>query len=1059
MTAVDHRGAMFGRFLCFCVAVALCILTAGREVAMASEQIGPRLYFSRADIDRAKQNIKRYAWARQIFEQIKSEADKWSSMSEAELRALVPPPNAIYAYGFSSCPECHSSWPWWGADGVCDFSRPGTAKCPSCQRVFPDGSHPDDGTGWVGPDGKRYYFVGVYNSYAIRMVTLSILSALTNAYVLTGEDRYANAAIILMEEIAKAYPASTIGSIDYPNAPGGRFERTQYQVARVLVHLAQYYDILREKLGPECSFVHNVLRNGADYCYSELSTGRYGLTNGAADFLRGILVVGLALDDPEYIEYCLSGPYSVFNFLENNLDRDGQYYETSMGYSQHALSLYIDMAEMLANYHSDKYPAGIDLYAHPKLSRAIAWGEWDMLCAGHSPRFGDWSPDWEKIDKEPPVSWTTYMGAERLYRWAPDEESKRRWASMLNDLSGGDVDSVRSSMPTVAKMWLLFHAEPIPASAKSKTKLVRKSALLDGKGIAILRADDGVNGRAVLIRYGPSVCHGHRDDLNINFYALGRELTYDLGYVLGSAHVQRGWANQTASHNLVVVNEQPQMLAGPSGGSVHLFGETPVVKMVEASSEASYKSEGVSLYSRTLAMVESEPGCSYLVDVFRVKGGNTHDLFWHSCAEKLTVEGVELGEVQPRGSLAGVEYDWGRRVGPDGGVVGEPDKPPYWNPPPGNGYGFLYDIRRGQIKDNAIATWVIDSKEGEVLRIFLSPPGGSELITATAPGILPSYPKPLYAIVRRSGSDLDSAFASVLQPYRGINPVKAVERMTARKGEDLQVGLRVDLKTGCHDYILSATDPREECEFECSGQTAKMKGQFAFLRVAQGAVREVVLLGGTLVCLGDTTIATEKAGYWGRIASVDYQTCKVTTGRELPLDGSLNGQYVYFSRRDYSHKSCYRIRSVAREKGHYVIELDTQTLVLGKGLVSSEQEPGMHEVRNVIPLEKSTSCCATDTGYFRGKLLRAQDGTCAPIINVLASGGKKTILVPDASIFKKGQPLTIYDIQAGDTFEIPTFVHLSRSGNTVKIQSTTRGRVDIAGISHDVATGLTKISR
>lgn len=649
-----------------------------------------------------------------------------------------------------------------------------TVKCPSCGKIFPDEKHPDDGNGWVDENGKRYYFIATYNSFAIQAITLSALDVLSNAYILIGDEKYAHAASVLFDKIAEAYPTCTVGSIDYPGAPGGRFERTQYQVARVLVHFARYYDLLYNSPSMDAPSItgkatikkaveENVLRNGADYCLEQSKTGRYGLTNGQADFTRGVLVVGIVLDDKNYIDWALNGPQGVWNFLENNLDRDGQYYETSLGYASHALNLYVDMAEMLANYRSADYPQGINLYSHPKLSRALGYSNWDMICAGHMPRFGDWSPDISKLEDSKSFDPITFMWVEHLYRRNSLGKSNEEWARLLNELSGGDIEAARASFPN--NNWLLFHAEPVP-SLPAKPSNKRQSKLLDGKGVAILRADDGPEGRAVLIRYGPSVCHGHLDDLNINFYALGRELTYDLGYVLGSAHVQKGWAHQTASHNLVVVNERPQMLAGPTGGSAHLFAEENTIRMVEVSADASYESEGVSLYRRTLALIESHKGCSYLADIFRVRGGNTHDLFWHAIGERLTIEGAELGELENEGSLAGKEYDWGRRIGPDGDIIGVKDAKPYWNPPPGNGYGFLYDIRRGQIKQSCSANWVVDPKDGDVLKIDIAPPPGCEIITATAPGILPKYPKPLFTIIRRKGHELSSAFVSVLQPFR-----------------------------------------------------------------------------------------------------------------------------------------------------------------------------------------------------------------------------------------------------------------------------------------------------
>jgi len=648
------------------------------ETVMAARQTHPHLYLTCQDVERAKLNIARSEWARETFQKIIAEADKWASMSEDSLREMLPPPGAEFAYGFSGCPECGAGWPWWGGRGPCSLDRPRTTKCPSCGRVFPDEKHPDSGDGWLDKKtGKRYWFVATYNSYVIQLLTLSALDspvgeqfglsaldALSNAYALTGDEKYARTAAVIFDALAAIYPTCTVGSIDYPNAPGGRLERTQYQVARVIVLLARYYDLIYNSPALSvpsqageptirASIEERILKDAARYCYEQGSTGRYGLTNGEADFVRGVLAVGLLLDMRSYIDWALSGPYSVFNFLENNLLRDGQYYETSVGYSQHALNLYVDMAEMLACYRSAEYPDGIDLYSHPKLSKALVQGELDVVCAGHLPRFGDWGPDWKKLGAGSAYNPLLHIRAEQLYHRARSPEARAYWADILSRACEGKAEERRANAPRTCKVWLLYHAEPIPDSAATTPLEPTQSALLDGKGLAILRSGSGPSGRAALIRYGPSVCHGHLDDLNLNFFALGRELTYDLGYSLGSAHVQTGWAKQTASHNLVVVNETSQMRAGPTGGSVHLFADGDPITLTELSSEASYQSEGVSVYRRTAALIDSGPESSYLVDVFRVAGGRTHDLVWHAYGEKLEIAGAELGEVRAVGSLAG----------------------------------------------------------------------------------------------------------------------------------------------------------------------------------------------------------------------------------------------------------------------------------------------------------------------------------------------------------------------------------------------------------------------
>ena len=1051
--------------------LAACLAALRTDILIAAEQVHPGLYLTPEDIKRGERNVEQYAWAQRTFKDILAEADKWASMPEDSLREILPPLGAKFAYGFTSCPACGSSWPWWGTRGVCDLTRPRTAKCPTCERVFPDKEHPDDGDGWLDEkSGRRYWFVGAYNSYVAQTLTLSALNALSNAYALTGDEEYARTAAVIFDALAKIYPTCAVGSIDYPHAPGGRLERTQYQVARVLVLLANYYDLIYDSPalnGPSqageptirASIEERILKDGAGYCYKEGNTGRYGLTNGEADYVRGVLAVGLLLGIQSYIDWALEGPYSVFNFLENNLLRDGQYYETSVGYSQHALSLYMDMAEMLANYRSPKYPSGVDLYHHPKLSRALARSNLDLVCAGHLPRFGDWGPDVKKREApDPYVLGGLDIAAERMYRRSRSPAERKQWADLLNRVCAGEIDKHRAGVSGGHQTWLLYHAEPVPSQPDAGDLESEESLLLDGAGVAILRSESGPKGRAALVRYGPSVCHGHMDDLNLNFFALGRELTYDLGYSLGSSHVQVGWARQTASHNLVVVNEKSQMGAGPTGGSAHLFASSDQVKLAELSSERSYKSEDVTIYRRTVALVDGDPGASYLVDIFRVAGGHTHDLIWHAFGDELAVDGVKLGEVQGVGSLAGAEYDWGRQIGPDGDINGQAGKGPYWNAPPQNGYGFLYDVQRGPILQDAAAVWTPDSQRGEALRITVLPSGEGELIVAKGPAILPSLPVANYAIVRRKGTDLESAYVSVLQPYSGQNPVEKIEKMAAEESAGSPVGLRIGMTGGRFDYVVSTLDSGGRHAFHLGDDRAELRGRFAFCRFDEGSLAHVLLSGASHFAAQHAIIDVERASYWGTVEDVDYENCRIVVNRELPADGALVGAGIYIGRPEYGHKSYYKVASVRRGNGRSVVSLDTETLVLGKGYVIADAEPGAHAVANVVPLEMSCSCVRGDTGYFKGKLMEASDGTQASIIDGSASGGKKTgIPVVDASQFKQGQRLTIYDIQEGDSFEIPSEVVFVKKGRVLDINATSAGTLLLDGRKHTFGRGASSV--
>ena len=157
-----------------------------------------------------------------------------------------------------------------------------------------------------------------------------------------------------------------------------------------------------------------------------------------------------------------------------------------------------------------------------------------------------------------------------------------------------------------------------------------------------------------------------------------------------------------------------------------------------------------------------------------MKGGQQHDYLFHALADEATVTGVQLGAEEP-GSLAGTNLCWGSQQLNDGDMAGHPNRP-YWNPPPGNGYGFLVQPRRGLAEGAWSAQWPVDPTNG--VRLLMAAQPGTEVITALAPGIYPRLPKARYAVARRRGQNLESQFAAVIEPNNGTSRIGKVERLS-----------------------------------------------------------------------------------------------------------------------------------------------------------------------------------------------------------------------------------------------------------------------------------------
>ena len=305
--------------------------------------------------------------------------------------------------------------------------------------------------------------------------------------------------------------------------------------------------------------------------------------------------MGALLNIPEYVRHAVDSPASIGAMIANNIDRDGDYYETSLSYSQWTRTVYLTFVEPLRNWRDAAHPNGIDLFRDAHLRAFYRIPGTRMRIAGHTPTFGDTAPDDQPLIPEdsdfsqPDLQFAEYGLGNSSGR------ARNDFLPILFYLSRGNPEKLRED--AAFGDWLLFHADPVEGPLAPPDSGLREKAegswFLGQKGIAILRDGRGENAQGALLRFGPSLNHGHLDNLGLLYYGKGWQLTYDLGYGLASTHTEVGWARQTASHTLVTVNERSQ--GGPgsgSGGSLFLFSSLPGLKVMEADSPLSYGDAG-----------------------------------------------------------------------------------------------------------------------------------------------------------------------------------------------------------------------------------------------------------------------------------------------------------------------------------------------------------------------------------------------------------------------------------------------------------------------------------
>jgi len=254
-------------------------------------------------------------------------------------------------------------------------------------------------------------------------------------------------------------------------------------------------------------------------------------------------------------------------------------------------------------------------------------------------------------------------------------------------------------------------------------------------GIAVLRAGAGPERTYLALDYGPhGGGHGHPDKLSFVFYGLERTLALDPGCVSYGLKIHSQWYKQTVSHNTILVGEQSQE---PCTGQCTYFATGPSVGAVQATADRAY--EDVKM-ARTALLTDR-----YLVllDELASDDPETYDWAYHDYGTLAVDPSVSLtGQEEPLGTEAGYQY--------------------------------LTGVQRAKTNKPWGATWTLDEKTGQRVRLDMLAPATEEVITALGPGVSPSEKVPALLVRRQAKS---TVYAAVLQPGTGPTPL-ACRRLT-----------------------------------------------------------------------------------------------------------------------------------------------------------------------------------------------------------------------------------------------------------------------------------------
>ncbi|HPD30993.1 MAG TPA: heparinase II/III family protein [Phycisphaerae bacterium] len=965
----------------------------------------------------------------------KTHADKWIGYTNEQLRELLPDSRvcrdwdvsakgcpvhgtAIYQYGTYPwrlhptnrfkviCPVGGESYPSNDFDA---YYRSGMTDTSLLA-----GKYVDSGRGYVAPDGEKYWFVAYACHSHWANDWLPAVTWLAQAYALTGQRVYAEKAIVMLDRIAEVYPAmdydkqSRYGEMSSATYPGKILNRGwEMQTLRDLVLAYELvFDALidpgsvslpwRSAANIRANIEANLLEEAVDVLDGWQDGNSIGIRQNT---LVHTMLVRQHGPTASLLDQLLSSPGGAaqqqgINYaLHNLVYKDGMPHEGSPYYC------FVWVRE-LTELGLPLLRANIDLFAHPKMQRMLDT-PLEMICIGQfTPAVGDAgtiNDGW--IGPITPTYHAAYQQLGRpQYAWALDQLGELRdgWTHYFEDCLRGAIDlaALQSDLDSY---------QPI-----------QPSRLLDGYGMAIL--NNPQNRLAVSVFHGLRGSHAHADRLNIELFGRNRRLSPDLGYPDAMNEYVAGiysWSKNTVSHNTLLVDDRKQ--DGNVAGTVLRFHESPTAHAVDIDAAGTYAKTDI--YRRTLVLVDVDNDNSYLVDVFRARGGSKHVLSIHGPEGQFTMTGTTLSAPVTQGTLAGANVAYGQLY--DDPVLGAPGYGGPYSTYMGSGYSHLFNWQHAAPSTPITAQWrTTDNLAG--LRVHVPDHAGQDVIVADA------YVSPLrkiptilkYMLVRRSADAPGNTFVSVWEPTGSQSFIQSVNLSNAAslgQGSDQIVVLTVQ-RAGATDTIVVSPEAGKAFTLP-SGLSCD--AAVAVVTVSNGQLTRGFAAGGTGLTMSQPPVEIAvPATITGSISAADYENKAVTMTCDQPPANAaaLVGKMVRFH--NAAHSCMYTIAS-ARASGN--------TLVLG--LEGSEVFTGRVSIRNADLLARTvtTPTKVPHPANLAGMRLLTDDLSAqAMIVSMSSTGTIQLAAGSNMAAFASSLPKDawIADFGYGDDVEIEMSVHM-----------------------------------
>ena len=965
------------------LSLSILILSALSINVHAQRQYGG--FYTREKINNLQNNTQKHDWASELKAIAIKKAEPWVSKSDEYLWEMVHGQNTPRCIDVTldrvakgpkllGCLKCgmevlkYGNYPY-----NPEFEdKPWKLTCPSCKSVFPTNdfgkfyasaidergqfdaskgdktllfneAHPnpsdpmhkygvDDGFGYIDQNGRSHKFIGYYVWKKWDYIS-SGLSLLADAYLYSGDKKYARKAAILLDRIADVYPEmdwKPYADKGWYHSDGGRnMGKIHGSIweTQIITSLADSYDKIISGTIDNSELFNFLKKQSEKYTIGTKGSRALliqNIDNGLlrtaykavlSTHIRGnqgmhqltLATCAIALDSQPESNLWLDWVFAadggnIPGLMITTFDRDGTSNEGAPGYALMWGRLVTQVAERLQGY-----PA----YTKHNIIKEFPQFNTTFLVAYRMAALGIAIPNMGDSGATGTVS-NAYADPKFIakgYTFTKDPEfAKAAYLSNKNsaDKLGRDI----------------FSKDP-DAISKEIQRIGEKSGvradggyLMSGFGLALLENGRGNSGVAIANNYGRTIMHAHPDLMNFDLLAFGKWLAPDHGYPEFATKMPSNtdWTGSTVAHNLVFVNEQPQKEVW--GGHTKLFKQLKGFGVFELDGKTAYPD--LNEYKRTMFLIDAGADSNaYAIDIFKVSGGQDHLYSFHGPPGDITSTGLQLTE-QKTGTYAGELVEKGASAN------GFP-----------RGYSFFYNVKRDLNPPAKIMLdWKVETgyrglkaDENIHLRMHsLTQSNDVAIADGDPPQNKPGNPKKLgYVLLHRKGENLNSTFISVFEPYKEKPFIKSVKRID--NGDESQIALEIEHINGNIDYVLYNAESEKLMKLP---NNISMSGNIGYLRKQKGQVVKSLIINGS--SLSHENLNLKSGGQIrGKIVKMNKNPSGsgwVLVDQILPENGSLNGGQLIIANKG-ERDATYTIKSIKREGKYSKIECGPITFAIG----------------------------------------------------------------------------------------------------------------------------------